>query len=170
MYPICDDNQLISDGTVILRESSFGATQTHIGEVLSKEYIAKAEKAGTAKYISPDRVCDVSTALLPDTTWVIYNSEHRDFPPCIHELMAKFIMSDGTMTVDSDESVPQFIYCSDGPSEAAMTVSPLTAENGMQPRTEQPHTKQSMKDRAIAFVKALFALLKNLLETRLANK
>lgn len=168
MYPICQDNALISDGVVTITESSFGATQTHIGEVLSNDYIKKAEAAGTAKYISPDKVCDVSTALLPDTTWVIYKSEHRDFPECIHEVMAEFFISDGEMNVFSNENIPQFLYCSDG-EEWQQTVSPLTAENGMQPKTEQAHTKESIKDKAIAFVKALFALLKNLFEQKISE-
>lgn len=172
MYPICQDNQLISDGVVTLEDSSFGAVQTHVGEVLSDKYIAKAEENGKAKYISPDKVCDVSTALLPDTTWVIYNSEHRDFPECIHELMAKFIISDGNMTVFSDETIPQFLRCSDG-EEWQQTVSPLTPENGMQPNTAPQHTQVSIKDRAIAFLKSLIALIRNLLSqkiTEITNK
>ena len=158
IVPFCRDNQVISDSVLALSDASFGSAATHIGEVFSDKYIEKAEKENRAKYISPDKVCDLSTAVLPDTTWVIYNSEHSEFPASIHELMARFIVSDGTMTVWSDETAPQYLYCSDDQH----TVSPLTAENGMQPADNKPaHTKQSIKDKVMAFVKSILALIKN---------
>ncbi len=109
--PIFDNSEkIISDGVIELDAISLGATCCSIGETFSDEYIAKAEKNGTAKYISPDKQIDASTCVFPDATWIIKNIQHSYFPSCIDGLMLSFFRSGGKMTVDSNPDYPQYMF------------------------------------------------------------
>lgn len=169
MIPVAHDNNLISDGVVTLAKGTLGGKQTHIGKVFSDSYMEKAEANGTAIYISPDKVCDCSTAAFPDQTWVIYNSEHREFPPEIHEMIGKFIIANGNLTVFDDPTMPQYICSSDEVNDH-VTLEPLTAENGMQRDTAEKHTPKTMLQKLMAFVESLINWLKNFIFSRIDSK
>ena len=157
MYPISEASREYSDGSVILAHSAPGATVAKYGKTLSKKYIEKAEAKGNGEYISADRVVDCSTCLFPETTWVIHNSEHRDFPWCIHEIIADFFASDGTMTVSNQERFPQFMhYVQEG-----SRIVPLTAENGAQKQPVE-HTKTTIREKIAAFVRFFIDLFKKI--------
>ena len=159
--PICETNYLIGDGSCRTTLSSGGATTSSITSVLPDSYIKSAEKNGTAKYISPDKKVDASTCLLPDTTWFIFGSIHKDFPNSIHTtLMDKFFYSDGKLTVFDDENIPQYLtYLTE-----TDTVVPMTAENGFVTESVELPTKKSIKEKALEFVRKLLTLLASLFE------
>ena len=166
IVPISKANKEVTDGITTLTRSSFGAATPAFDKVIDNSYIALAEKNGTAKYISPDKKVDAATALFPDTTWIIYNSYHDRFADSIHnELMMKFFMSEGTLTVFDDPTLPQYLYCSDSHENNAQ-ISPLTAENGFQtvtPDTTVNGVKKSVKQQVIDFVNSLLNMLRKFL-------
>lgn len=100
-------------GTVV--ELSLGAKGTKVGEVFSEDYIKTAEEKGTAKWISPDKTVDASTALFPETTWFTKNIAHDSFRDEYHELSMRFFRSNGALTVDTEEILTQYMQVtSDG--------------------------------------------------------
>lgn len=124
LLPLTDNSSQLADGTVTVKESSFGATTSTVTGKLSDDYIENANKNGTAKYISPDNQIDASTCLFPDTTWFIKNLEHNYFPDSMNALVSEIVNNNG-YTVESDPVYPQFMvydYDSD-------TYSPMTADN-----------------------------------------
>lgn len=107
-FPVYDGCDAQGDSTGELDELSFGATSGKLGEYLSDEYIAEAEKNGTAKYISPDKIVDASTCLYRDKTWFIKDCPHSKYPANINDLILAFLKSGGEMTVFDDENYPQY--------------------------------------------------------------
>lgn len=156
--PISSSNNKLSDNTVTLESGSLGATCANYNKTLSDSYISKAQSNGTAKYISPDKKVDASTCLFPDTTWIIYKNEHKDFPEGIHSMMLQFFRSNGEMTVFSDPSSPQYLVY----DEQSDTVSPMTGDDVTPPEPEKPKTKESFKEMALRFLRSLFAFIKQL--------
>ena len=154
MYPVCKDNLAVADMTVTLENSSFGATSVQTGKKLSAAYVAAANAKGKAGYISPDGIVDASTCMFPDTTWIIYNVDHKYFEHSITNIGMRFIASGGTMTVSDDPVYTQFLtYIPESD-----TLVPMTAENGMQvPEDNSPKTPEGKKK---AFLQKLFDFLK----------
>lgn len=74
---LLDDNDIQSDALASLEHATFGATAAKIGETLSDDYIAARVAEGNGKYISPDKVVDLSTSAIKDTTWVFKNAHHN---------------------------------------------------------------------------------------------
>ena len=74
--PIIKDYDELSDSLIGLKDASFGATCSTATTTLSDEYISSRimENPENAKYISLDRMVDVSTAYFPETTWIVKNS------------------------------------------------------------------------------------------------
>ncbi len=112
--PLFDGSETTGDVRGTVTQFSFGATGTNIGSIFTNEYIEAAKAKGTYKYISPDLTVDASTGLFPDTTWFIKNIKHDQFPATFNTLFQKFCASDGTMTVETDESYPQYFDFVDG--------------------------------------------------------
>lgn len=162
VQPICDTNNEIGDNSVSLKFESFGATTAKYGSTLSKDYIAKAEKNGTAKYISPDKMVDASTCLasIRDTTWFIYGSEHRDFPEIIHDFMLKFVRADGNMTVFSDPTAPQYmVYSKD--ANGSESLVPMVEDNAPELDSGKIVFKNiDWKDMFLRFFKTVLSFLK----------
>ncbi len=124
MMPISKDNDTVADSFCTVTASSMGATTPEVTETFSDEYIENAKANGTFKYISPDLQVDTSTCLLPDTTWVVKNLEHKQFPDDLHRLFAKFINTDGFTVFDSEEFPQYMVY-----DEKTETVVPMAKEN-----------------------------------------
>ena len=159
MKPVSESARFQNDNTLILSNAARGATVSEFGKILSKKYRQSVEDAGKGQYISPDLAVDCSTCLFPDTTWVVYNSNHQDFPACINEIIADFFASDGTMTVFNQEKFPQFLYCTGGDDENT-AVMPMTKENGAQPNTEASHTKTTIREKFVEFLKMIIKIFK----------
>ena len=166
VQPLCETNNEIGDNSVSLKAESLGATTAKYGSTLSDAYLAKAEKNGTAKYISPDKMVDASTCLLPDTTWFIYGSGHTEFPAIIHDFMMKFLKANGNMTVFSDPTAPQYMFYT-GPEDNGDTLVPMTAENAQELDSGNVVFKKvNWKDMIRRFFQAILAFLKQFLANR----
>lgn len=107
--PMFPDSEVTGDVRGTVTEISFGATGTNIGSAFAEDYLKSAEENGTAKYISPDKTVDASTALFPDSTWFIKNIKHDQFPTYFNNLFVEFCKSDGQMTVWDSEAYPQYL-------------------------------------------------------------
>lgn len=111
-----------SDGTVDTKYASLGATCANIGEQLPKDY-KQAEHTDTW-YISPDRMIDASTCILPENTWFIKDmlhstthDGHDKFYRILHE-------SEEQLTVFDMEEYPQFMQ-NDTVNQTFVKVLPL---------------------------------------------
>ena len=160
--PISKANNEVTDGIVTLTRSSFGATTPAYDKLLDAKYLANAEANGTAKYISPDKKVDASTALFPDTTWIICNNYHDVFSDQLSDrLMMRFFMADGELTVFDDPEIPQYLSC-----EGYTDFTVLTEDDGFKTElrdTTVNGTKKSVKQQVIDFVNSLLRMLAKLL-------
>ncbi|MBQ3150060.1 MAG: hypothetical protein IJB86_02305 [Clostridia bacterium] len=66
-----------SDEIIQIESTTIGATAVAAGTQFSKDYLDKAEENGTAKYISPDKSVDLSTAAFPDRCFLFYQQKHE---------------------------------------------------------------------------------------------
>lgn len=148
LLPLTDNSSQLADGTVTVKESSFGATTSTVTETLPDDYIENVKINGNGKYISPDRQIDASTCLFPDSTWFVKNLEHNYFPDSMNELVSEIVNNNG-YTVESNSKYPQFIVY----DKNADTYSPMTADNC--------HTTDRWD---VSFFKALAEFFKNLFE------
>lgn len=121
--PYAVDADLPSDSLVSLTHSTFGATTARVGTTLSEEYINARIAEGNGKYISADKVVDLSTAYAPDRTWVLKNA-HHDSSDTVMPIIKEFL--NGTnQTVDTVTSGTQFMVF----DLASNTAVPMTEEN-----------------------------------------
>ncbi len=111
-----------SDGTVDTVYASLGATCADIGEQLPEDYKQAAHKE--AWYISPDRMIDASTCILPENTWFVKDmlhstthDGHDEFYRILHE-------SEEQLTVFDMEEYPQFMQ-NDTVNQTFVEVLPL---------------------------------------------
>lgn len=124
-YPVSEEAREQSDMIITLRQQTFGATSAYNGKILSLQYLKNAEKNGTAKYISPDKIVDCSTALFPDTTWVIKDFTHNCFPSSVDVMILKLFENDANTTVWDNAEYPQYIVM----DKAQESISPMTEKN-----------------------------------------
>lgn len=121
--PYAVDADLPSDSLVSLTHATFGATTARIGTTLSDEYINVRVAEGNGKYISADKVVDLSTAYAPDRTWVLKNA-HHDANDTVLPIIKEFL--NGTNeTVDTVTSGTQFMVYDIATNTAAL----MTEEN-----------------------------------------
>ena len=113
-----------SDGTVDTKYASLGATCADIGEQLPADYKQAAHQETC--YISPDRMIDASTCILPENTWFVKDmlhstthDGHDEFYRILHE-------SDEQLTVFDMEEYPQFMQ-NDTVNQTFHEVLPLKA-------------------------------------------
>lgn len=113
----------LSDNRIEVSAQSMGATAAKAGSTLNTAYILQLTNAGKAKYLSPDKMIDGSTALFPDNTWYIKNLLHNPFPDCCNALMQAICYAEKELTVWDNPAYPQYLlYQND-------TISPLTTQN-----------------------------------------
>ena len=106
--PIIKDYDELSDSLIGLKDASFGATCSTATTTLSDEYISSRimENPENAKYISLDRMVDVSTAYFPETTWIVKNSVHSTAG--IFDEISVHFLSHKNLTVHNDSRMAQF--------------------------------------------------------------
>ena len=155
LYPLNENAYEQSDMIITLAEQTFGATCAPFGEKLSAEYIEKAQSEGRGAYISADKCVDASTALFPDTTWIIKDMKHNCFPHNTDVLLMKLFENHGSMTVADNPDYPQYLVYS-GEENNGDTLLPMTEENTGS-ETEHPSIFRLIID----FFKNLFALIKS---------
>lgn len=124
--PLTVDADLLSDSLVSLEHATMGATCAKIGQTLSDDYIADRVAEGNGKYISPDKMVDLSTCYAPDKTWIFKNAHHN----VAEETMSviKAFLNGDYETVDSVQAkygYSQFnVY-----DDATKTFTAMTEEN-----------------------------------------
>ena len=128
-------NSQNADGVIHTYSTSIGATMANVGETLPEDYVQKNPYAKTANpvkalrlfraaptatdvqcsdpnhnHISPDRVVDASTGLLPDHTFYFDNQAHAtaNQNDIIMKLCCELVETDRITDVYSDENYPQF--------------------------------------------------------------
>lgn len=148
--PIYENSIENGDNVVMVNKASFGATAANYGEVLSSEYLAKADE----KYISSDHIIDAGTAAFKDYSWFIKDNPHSSFPKCIDTLIRAICNFDGQMTVNDNAEYPQFMKY----DAETKTISPLTDE----PANDREKPIKDHFNKLIAMLKAFFALVKSL--------
>ncbi|MBE6790625.1 MAG: hypothetical protein E7535_05475 [Ruminococcaceae bacterium] len=124
--PLSKEAVYYSDSTVSVTSQTVGATSTVMGKTFSADYIKNAEKNGTAKYISPDKCIDASTALLPDHIWFVKGSKHANMPNCVDIMMASIFEATGNrekyVSVNDIEEYPQYLYVENADEYAPLKI------------------------------------------------
>ena len=121
--PLVKDADLLSDSLVSLTHCTFGATTAPIGQKLSDDYIASRNALGLEKYIAPDKQVDLSTARVPDRTWILKNA-HHDVIDCLEPVIWEFL--NGTNeTVDTVTAGSQFMVF----DYETLTATKMTEDN-----------------------------------------
>lgn len=156
--PLFEESALLTDGSCLIRYSSFGATASTYDGTLSDSYIVSRWEAGKSAYISPDKKIDASTCLFPDTTWFVGGIDHDNFPWCIDLFVEGFMLSQEPMTVHSDGNRPQFMLYENG------EIVPMTAENADRSTVSEP--KQASSGSVfLRFLRSLGNVLRNYLRS-----
>ncbi len=96
-----------SDGTVDTKYASLGATCADIGEQLPADYEQAQHKE--IVYISPDRMIDASTCILPENTWFVKDMLHSTTHDGHGEFYRILHTSKEQITVFDLEQYPQFM-------------------------------------------------------------
>ena len=129
--PFIQSSGQLSDNRIEVSAQSMGATCAEAGSMLSTDHILQLTSSGRAKYLSPDKMIDGSTALFPDNTWYIKNLLHNPFPDCCNALLLAVCYAQNELTVWDDAAYPQYLLYQDD------TISPLTVHN-MDTEPQQP--------------------------------
>ena len=115
LAPVYENSDFNGDGTLETYQMSGYATVAKYGETLGDDYVPS-----NPKYLSPDRVVDLSTALFPEYTYIIkdathvggnYGSEYADF-------LVWLLTYDGDFYAGASERYPQFMI-----SDSELTLS-----------------------------------------------
>ena len=154
--PFTKDSDILSDDTVSVKDSSYGATVTKVTEKFSDEYITAAVANQKSKYISPDMQIDASTCLLPDTTWFIKDLYHTEFPGCVNGLVSDIVNNDN-FTVDSNPDYPQYLVY----ERNTGALVPMTSENLNTTVRWEVTFIQALNN----FFKSLFAIIRQSIQT-----
>ncbi len=104
-----DDN---ADGVIQLSSTAMGVESAIVGETLPEGYVQKNTYCSNPdhNHISPDRVVDASTGLLPDTTFYFDGQAHEKTArnDIIIKLATELLATDNITDVYSDPNYPQF--------------------------------------------------------------
>ncbi len=106
-------NNQNADYIIQLDSTSLGAYSAKVGETLPDDYVQQNTvcKNKNHNHISPDRVIDASTGLLPDTTFYFENQRHdlTQHNDVILKLAMQLIANDDIKDVYSSPDFPQFL-------------------------------------------------------------
>lgn len=111
-----------ADGIIQLDSTSMGAYAANIGETLPEDYVQQNTSKNcsdpTHNHISPDRIVDASTAMLPDTTFYFKGQKHEQTAKndAILEI-ALLILENEITDVYSNPKYPQFTVCEPYPAQ-----------------------------------------------------
>ncbi|MBR3552299.1 MAG: hypothetical protein IKN72_02815 [Clostridia bacterium] len=126
--PVSADDNALSDGIMPVETASFGATAAKSRGTLPADYTQ--QKFIDVNYLSPDRMIDASTCLLPEHTWFIKDLWHGTKCDDYFDMINKIIYEN--LDVFTDPTLPQFLQY----DEAAKTLSPLTAGDAPAQQTD----------------------------------
>ena len=111
-----------ADGIIQLDSTSMGAYAANIGETLPEGYVQQNTSVNcsdpTHNHISPDRIVDASTAMLPDTTFYFKGQKHEQTAKndAILEIALE-ILENKITDVYSNPKYPQFNVCEPYPAQ-----------------------------------------------------
>ena len=155
--PLSKDGRLQSDSLAETYRTSFDATTSEYGSVLSQSYIKKMSEEDK-KFLSPDLKVDASTCLFPEKTWFIKNCAHADFPDTVDALMETFLLGDN-FTVFSSEAYPQYLDYTSATETEPESLVPVT---GTDKDAEKPSKNQERFSVFIRFFKAILSFFTKL--------
>ncbi len=165
-YPILVDADEPTDNLTSVRCNTMGATVGTYSNKISDAYIENAKKNGTEKYISPDRLIDMSTAAMPDNTWAINNTNHDSRNSCIYDLFMTIFRSVDEVTVNTFSQYPQYLVLDKGTN----TLLPMTEDNYVDIISiEKDNSKFAPLIKFFDFLKKMIALIKEFFTVRLFN-
>ncbi|MBQ8015352.1 MAG: hypothetical protein IJ264_04095 [Clostridia bacterium] len=113
LIPVYENANFNGDGILETYEMSGYATVARYGKTLGDDYVAE-----NPEYLSPDRVVDLSTAILPEYTYIIkgaphvagnYGTEYSDF-------LIWLLTYDGEFYAGASDRYPQFMISGDDQS------------------------------------------------------
>ena len=106
-------NTMNGDYIIHTTSTSMGATFANVGETLPEGYVQQNTHCTdlTHNHISPERIVDASTGLLPDTTFYFNGNRHdlTQHNDVILKLAMKMIADDEITDVYSSPDFPQFL-------------------------------------------------------------
>ncbi len=123
ILPITADNDRMSDGTITVHESSFGAISTATDETLGQDYKQAKECPCGKNHVSPDLQIDASTCAFADTTWFGRDMFHVFDSALLAKLIDLVTYSEEEITVWTYEDLPQYLV------REGDSLVPLTQEN-----------------------------------------
>lgn len=98
--PIASDWNVMSDGVLYSKDTSFGAG--------FKDFIS-TDRFKAGDYVSPDGLCDGSTAKFKDYTWYFYGCNHLYKSDFLDEMAKELLWYDGQADVNTFAEYPQFM-------------------------------------------------------------
>lgn len=149
MYPVVENNDMLGDGVVSVSHQTMGATTAGIMKTLSDEYLQNADSA----FISPDKMIDASTGILPTHTWYVRDLPHDNYPNEFNPFMLKLIRYDGYADIYTFEDMPQWMIFSKSDGN---TFKPLTSDG---PSATDNRPEKSFFKILFNFIKKIIAFL-----------
>ena len=110
---VASSKKVNSDGIINLSSTTLGATGAAGDATLGDNYKQKnpSKEYPEYSYVSPDNMVDVSTAVLPDNTWIFLDQYHEVGDNDVVLNLAKALLLEEIDDVHSDpENYPQFNY------------------------------------------------------------
>lgn len=110
---VASSDKVNSDGIINLSSTTLGATGAAGDATLGEGYVQKnpSKEYPEYNYVSPDNMIDVSTAVLPDNTWIFLDQYHEVGDNDVVLNLAKALLLEEIDDVHSDpENYPQFNY------------------------------------------------------------
>ncbi len=106
LIPVYESADFNSDSILETYQTSGYATAAKFGETLGDDYVP-----GNEKYLSPDRVIDLSTAVLPEYTYIIKNAPHVacSYGTQYSDFMMYLMTAEGDFKAGANERYPQFM-------------------------------------------------------------
>ena len=98
--PVTADWATMSDGVLMSKDSSFGASFYDPGSF---------DKYDEGEYISPDGKVNGETALFKDQTWYFKNCHHSMMSPYLDKMAKTLLYSEGQADVNTYEEYPRFL-------------------------------------------------------------
>lgn len=145
--PLTESHEPMTDGTIDVKYSSFGATTAPYGETLSGEYLASADPA----YVSPDKTIDASTCMFPEQTWFVRDMKHGGEPDSLYEMIFTLLNYDGQATVNTFARYPRFLKY-------------IEMEDQLLPDTDYTAPDNSFINKMILMLRDVFTLISKLFE------
>lgn len=113
LIPVYENANFNGDGILETYEMSGYATVANYGKTLGDDYTA-----ANPKYLSPDRVVDLSTAILPEYTYIIKGAPHvaGNYGTDYSDFLVWLLSYDGEFYAGASEKYPQFMVSGDDQS------------------------------------------------------